>query len=434
MSVEDSLPEEEVRHRIETRVSLGHFMANMLRAARSDDTDVQRTFAKHLCDVAKLLDGFLRNDSRIATLAYDPGTYWPSQRSKLFGFVDGGVANVALPGAAPLAIRVGAYLVRPGIEGDKREDFAVQMHIVDNLYDPAQEIHDGEFEDIAKLRDAARILAEAGSLRSLLQTTPDLEILLAQGPLINPVSPYGTPGFPAYTPLAVEKLSGARDLDERERHFIPLYLRILEDMRASGKTVAGVVERDSGGRRFIKNVLDQMVAREKLDNARRTRADKFLKKYSLSDTQLLDLILREGEYVVPLSINRQGDPSEQNKWPSEWGEKYIAKYPLALTTFLKPSDRVQPLRVETFEGAAIDGLLSLVLHTSRLLPGYGFPVGLDVADRFAKVPDWMGRQIATGHKVNLLRKAFATDNEKVREFSMRMLSASGRDWLYRPKI
>lgn len=95
---------------------------------------------------------------------------------------------------------------------------------------------------------------------------------------------------------------------------------------------------------------------------------------------------------------------------------------------------MQPLRVETLEETPTRELLSLVLHTSRLLPRYGFPVGLDVADRYAKVPDWMGRQIATGHKVNLLRKAFATDNEKVRDFSIRMLSASGRDWLYRPKI
>ena len=28
---------------------------------------------------------------------------------------------------------------------------------------------------------------------------------------------------------------------------------------------------------------------------------------------------------------------------------------------------------------------------SRLLPNYGFPVGLDIADKFAHVPNWMTR-------------------------------------------
>ncbi|MEE7505127.1 hypothetical protein MMR14E_18800 [Methylobacterium mesophilicum] len=426
------MEEEEVRERVETRVTLGHFMANMLRAAGTDKADVQENFARHLCDTARLLDGFLRNDNHIRRIDYEPSGFWPEQKGRRFGFVDGGVANVALPGAAPLAIRVGAYLVRPGIDGQEREDFSVQMHFVDDLYDPNQNVYDDQFEDITKLRDAARIIAEAGACRNLLETT-EVDALLVQGPLINPVSPYGTPGFPAYTASASARLAGRRIRNEKERHFIPLYRDILEKCRLSGPVVAGVVERDGGGRRFIKNLLDRMISSGKLDNARRVKVDRFLKGYGLSDTQLLDLILREGEYVVPIPVNRQGDADEQNKWPNEWKE-IIGLFPAALTSFIKPSERVQPLRVETFEGTPTADLLSLVLHTSRLLPRYGFPVGLDVVDRYAKVPDWMGRQIATGHKVNLLRKAFATDNDKVRDFSIRMLSATGRDWLYRPKI
>lgn len=426
------MEEEQVRERIETRVTLGHFMANMLRAAGTDKADVQENFANHLCSTAQLLDGFLRNDDQVGKIEYAPSEFWPAQKGRRYAFVDGGVANVALPGAAPLAIRVGAYLVRPGVHGPDREDFAVQMQFVDDLYDPNQDVYDDQFEDITKLRDAARIISEAGACRSLVEET-EMDALLVQGPLINPVSPYGTPGFPPYTTGASAKLTGMSGLNEKERHFIPLYLRILKDLQSSGPVVAGVIERDGGGRRFIKNLLDRMVAGGKLDNPSRVKVDKFLKGYGLSDTQLLDLILQDGEYVVPIPVNRQGDADEQNKWPNDWKE-FIGIYPAALTSFIKPSERVQPLRVETFEETPTRELLSLVLHTSRLLPRYGFPVGLDVADRYAKVPDWMGRQIATGHKVNLLRKAFATDNEKVRDFSIRMLSASGRDWLYRPKI
>jgi len=429
------LDEDEVQERIETRISLGHFMANLLRAAGADSAEAQESFAEHLRHTARLLDQFLRDDGGIARIEYRPGSYWPEQKGRRYGFVDGGVANVALPGAAPLAVRVGSYLVRPGVEeteDEKREEFAIDMHMVDDLYDPSQDIYDDVFEDVTKLRDAARIIAEAGACRSILERT-ELDALLVQGPLINPVSPYGTPGFPAYTSDKARKLSGRTGHAEKERHFIPLYLEILERMKQSGTTVAGVVERDGGGRRFIKNILDRMIERGKLDNARRVKTEKFLKRYGLSDTQLLDLILLEGEYVVPIPVNRQGDRNEQNKWPADW-KTWIERFPLALTSFVKPSERAQPLRVETFEGTAVEDLLSLVLHTSRLLPRYAFPVGLDVVDRFAKVPNWMGRQIATGHKVNLLRKAFATDDPKVRDYAVRMLSATGRDWLYRPKL
>lgn len=429
------MEEEEVRERIETRVTLGHFMANLLRAAGVDSEEAQESFADHLCHTAKLLDQFLRDDDGIARVDYNPSVYWPEQKGRRYGFVDGGVANVALPGAAPLAVRVGSYLVRPGVDEtdeEKREEFAIDMHMVDDLYDPSQDVYDDIFEDVTKLRDAARIIAEAGACRSILERT-NLDALLVQGPLINPVSPYGTPGFPAYTADKATKLSGRKGHADQERHFIPLYLEILDRMKDSGTTVAGVIERDGGGRRFIKNLLDRMIERGKLDNARRVKTDKFLKRYGLSDTQLLDLILEEGEYIVPIPVNRQGDENEQNKWPAEW-RPWIEMFPRALTSFIKPSERAQPLRVETFEGTAVEDLLSLVLHTSRLLPRYAFPVGLDVADRFAKVPNWMGRQIATGHKVNLLRKAFATEDPKVRDFAVRMLSATGRDWLYRPKI
>ncbi|MCZ8096619.1 MAG: DNA double-strand break repair nuclease NurA [Burkholderiales bacterium] len=430
MPGELELPAEELRQRVETRLSLGGFMANMLRAARSEDGGVQHAFAQHLCETAKLLDGFLRNDGRVQRISYEPSLYWPKQKGRVLGFIDGGVANIALPGAAPLAIRVGSYVVQPGIDGPEREQFDIEVSIVDDLYDEDQDTYEDGFGDTAKLRDAARIIAEAGASRGLARRRSDLDGLLVHGPLINPVAPYGAPGFPAYTERASHQLSGTKDLDETGRHFAPLYRRILEDLRDWGGRVAGVVERDGGGRRFIASLLDQMVDSGKLDNARRTKAEKFLQKFSLSDTQLLDLILREGEYIQPVVINRQ-EPS--SKWPQEWAGE-IELFPNALTTFIKPSDHVQPIRMETFEGRRMEDLVALVLHTSRLLPGYGFPVGLDVADRFAKVPDWMGRQIATGHKVNLLRKAFVTDNEKVRDFSIRMLSATGRDWLYRPKI
>jgi hypothetical protein len=78
-------------------------------------------------------------------------------------------------------------------------------------------------------------------------------------------------------------------------------------------------------------------------------------------------------------------------------------------------------------------VLDLVLHASRLLPSYGFPAALDIVDKFAKIPNWMSANIATQHKVNLLRRAFESDDKAVQDFARKMLTANGRDWLFRPK-
>ena len=95
------------------------------------------------------------------------------------------------------------------------------------------------------------------------------------------------------------------------------------------------------------------------------------------------MVLEAGEYIVPLLVDRQGP---ENKWPDRW-KQWIRDYPNALTTYLKPSETVVPFRVEAFESVPnIEPVLDLILHTSRLLPSYGFPVGLDIVDKFAKVP------------------------------------------------
>jgi hypothetical protein len=78
-------------------------------------------------------------------------------------------------------------------------------------------------------------------------------------------------------------------------------------------------------------------------------------------------------------------------------------------------------------------ILDLVFHTSRLLPNYGFPAALDIVDKFARIPNWMSANISTQHKVNLLRRAYDSDDLRVREFARKMLTATGRDWLFRPK-
>src|SRR5690606_24321754 len=97
--------------------------------------------------------------------------------------------------------------------------------------------------------------------------------------------------------------------------------------------------------------------------------------YGLNDASLLDVVLGDGEYVLPIPVNRQGPV---NKWPENW-RSTIASYPNVLTTYLKPSTLGTPFRIEAFENVShFESAIALILHTSRLLPSYGFPVGLDI--------------------------------------------------------
>lgn len=92
-----------------------------------------------------------------------------------------------------------------------------------------------------------------------------------------------------------------------------------------------------------------------------------------------------------------------------------------------------PFRLESFEDISdFSSVLDLVLHTSRLLPSYGFPVGLDIVDKFAKVPAWMSRSVKGQHQIVLLRKAIATGDAAAITFAKRVLAVRGRDWFFRP--
>ncbi len=81
----------------------------------------------------------------------------------------------------------------------------------------------------------------------------------------------------------------------------------------------------------------------------------------------------------------------------------------------------------------LDWSLEMVYQTARLLPNYGFPVGLDIVDKFAKVPNWMSQGIRKEHAVALLRSALKSGEPKAVEFAKKVLTARGRDWLFRPK-
>jgi hypothetical protein len=423
---------ENIRRRIEARIGQGEFIAGLLRVAGRESSAVQRSFVDRLSHIAAMMRELLDQNGMISRLAYRPREFWPQQKGRTIAFIDGGVANIDLPSAAPLGIRVGSYIVRPGNETVNREHFNIELSLVDDLFSPEGEVYDDDFIDTAKLRDAARMTSETAAAYRLARSDHPPDVILLHGPLVNPVAPYGLDGFPSFGVQACRVFCNDEnfDGDAEARQFVALYLDLLRRIEHTGTPVVGVVERSIGRdpvviRRILNRLQDQQHLRR--DEARDILQE--ITTYGLNDSSLFDVVLEEGECVAPMAVDRQGP---ENKWPDRW-KQWIRDYPPALTTYLKPSATVVPFRVEGFENAAgFDAALDLIFHTSRLLPSYGFPVGLDIVDKFAKVPAWMSRGVKGQHQVVLLRKALESGDPRVVTFAKRVLAAKGRDWWFRP--
>lgn len=422
-----------IQSRIKSKVARGDFLANMLGLARNASSDVQEDFVENLTLISTTVRSVLENGDLIRKVEYEPKGFWPRQLGKSFCFVDGGVANIELPSAAPLGIRVGTYIVRPGAEGPDREEFSIALSLIDELYSEDAWLYDDIFDDIAKLRDAARITAEVAVGLQMSDSPHDLDGIFLHGPLVNPVSPYGLGDFPSFSLDAYRKFLGDGGLLPQgdELQFVPTYLEILNKIKDKNVPIMGVVERSLGRAHPVLDAcLDSLEASGELTRSASTEITENAKEYKLNDSRLFDVVLAPGEYVKPVPVNRQGP---ENKWPDHW-KRYIRAYPDPLTTYLKPRDECEPYRIEAIEGVpSLADNIAVLFHTSRLLPTYGFPVGLDIVDKYAKVPSWMSRSVRGQHAVVLMKEALRSSDPKVLSFAKRVLTAKGRDWLFRPE-
>jgi hypothetical protein len=421
-----------VRNRIEARIGQGEFLANMLHSITRESSEVHGDFVDRLSAIAESVRALLENSELIRRFDYSPTKYWPSIRGRKYAFVDGGVASIDLPSAAPIGIRVGSYVVIPGDETEGREQFNIELALVDDLYSDSGVVFDDDFFDLAKLRDAARMVSELAAGFGIARASERVDSVILHGPLVNPVAPYGTDNFPSFGLEACRTFLGDPQWtgELRDRQFVALYANLLERTRGTGIPVVGVVERSIGRDPvFIRRVLSHLVKKELLQERDARNLEKEIISYGLNDSSLLDVVLGDGEYVEPIPVDRQGPAS---KWPEDW-KFAIENYPKVLTTYLKPSALVTPFRVEAFEDiVGHEAVLELIFHTSRMLPSYGFPVGLDIVDRFAKVPAWLSRGVKGQHQIVLLKRALASDDPRAISFAKRVLAAKGRDWLFQP--
>jgi hypothetical protein len=432
------------------RIRSPHILSQMLKVSGDLSADAHLEFMQVLELLAEQLRSALGAAGLIRSVEKNHRLQWESVRGKRIAFVDGGMANLSMLGATPVAARVGGYIVRPGVTGDEREQFIMVKHLIDELYTPVagSGVYSGMFPDPSALRDAARISVEAAGAVQIVTQQRDVHYLFLHGALVNPVSRYTdimdggqvVAAFPNFSTKAQEVLlpDGERDRQGRDANFVRVYLRQLELLRDSNAVVCGVVERESQAtsvyRRLIALAIGHPDVPPLLPKAPAEWAEWFThvaEQFRISDALLFRCVLEPGEYLMPVDIDR----NELQRAPAAW-QVDIQRYPKPWVSYLLPTEWGQPIRIEIFEHnlPQFAQLAQLVMHCAWLLPRYAFPVGLDIADKYAKVPNWMTRPVNTNTAVQALRRALDTGDAATFDAMRRMLCGSTRDWLFRPKL
>ncbi len=417
------------------RIRRPHVLGEMMRSSIHLSSKSQAEFLTVLESVVTSLRSQLDNDKLIKTISLDHKRLWGDCKGKKIAFIDGGVANMGALGAAPVAIRVGSYVVKPGHEGPDREEFDIEVQIVEDLYQSAQSdsgFYEDLIEDTDKLRDVARITLEtSGALRIAYREKPDF--LFMHGPLVNPVSMYSFTGFPHFSKEGIELLlpDGERDRTSDDANFVRVHLRQLELLSQSSSIVCGVVERSSLSGILSRTLLDVLVEHGGMTVQDSTEIGNYLRGYKISDGVLFDCLLEAGEYLVPISVDRNA--YIPGRVPPQWIPD-LQKYPKPIVSYMKPSNMSLPLRVEMFEcdESKWEKTFDVLMHSCRLLPKYSFPAGLDIVDKHAKIPAWMSKPVNAHLMAQIMKKALDSKNPILINEVRRLLCGTARDWLFRP--
>lgn len=108
---------------IHQKLRTPHILAQLLKVAGDLSAPAQLRFMEVVEDLASQLRRVLRETGGIVRIEKNHAEFWSKIAGQRVGFVDGGLANLAMFGSAPIAARVGGYTVIPGARGIERESF-----------------------------------------------------------------------------------------------------------------------------------------------------------------------------------------------------------------------------------------------------------------------------------------------------------------------
>jgi len=488
---DDFITEDAVREDLQSRPHLLISLAqNALTVAESLRDNYFANTARFITDLRKRVRQHdpSRGISPIISVQKVRDAQWTSVQGEVVTFIDGGIGRSQISSQAPILLRVGSYCVRTGERHlSEREHFGYYPVILGDLEGGSKQRKD--FPDIV------RIIAELLGGLSVLERTPDLRVLMFHGPLVYLMGVYA--GHTPFTEHDIDlflrhyasdtnlgsqlkeeflreayeeiypRMTGLYDEWVRRRLFEPLawmaflYRRLIERARRRNPVpiIAGVVER-SELREFSERVLLERIFHGLRKNKKigyfndiYRRADlksprSFLDKLNYNDVMLLAMLLEPGEFSEPWEIGkydglRRGNlslPDESIITQIDFEPLKPGRigFPRVRGCYVCVSNTTEPVRVEVFDDLGLNQIgeaARRVYLYSRLLPGYGFPVGLDTADKFAHVPVWMIDAYTKMIKFSLgvsLQRGEISDAE-MRRILIQAIYMTQRDWLFRPK-
>jgi hypothetical protein len=415
---------------------------------------------------------------------------WSEFQSEVVTFIDGGVGEVKISSQVPLLLRVGSYCVRTGEKRVReREQFGYYPVILGDIEGGSKERKD--FIDIV------RITAELLGGLSALQRTPDLRVLMFHGPLVYLVGSYTghrpftehdidlflhqyasdpelakslKAGFLQEAKLDIYPQMIPEHADDwvAQRVFEPvawmsfLYRRLVAEarQRKPAVLVAGVVERgelrDFSERVLLERVFRGLRAKDKAGyfNTLFGRSDlaspkSLLDQLGYTDALLLAMLMKVGQASEPWEMRKyDGLRHAEVAVPGKPGKTVVnfdplrsgkIGFPVVDGAYLHVSQTTELIRIEVFAGDDNAEMLEVLRRCflyAKLLPGYGFPVGLDIVDKYAHVPDWLtnayGKLIRHHLGVSLQRGEVKDD--EMRKILVQAIYMTNRDWLFRPTV
>tara|TARA_Y100001970_G_scaffold242123_1_gene306255 strand:- start:1977 stop:3275 length:1299 start_codon:yes stop_codon:yes gene_type:complete len=410
------------------------FVKNAITASpkvQNNFLDVSSKLAETVLKIAKDAD-------LIFDLNYKGKEFWSVNKCKTACFVDGGVDRTSIISTAPLSIRAGSYVVKPDATS-RREFFEESMVFLGDLYSTNNELYDFADDDfdedqmLNKKKDAARIILEAATLVKHILLNKKYDYCFLHGPIEATVMPFTVPGFPTFTKFAIENMFpfvNIKKISVEQRHFINVYLEALNYIKKSKFPVYGVVE-TSNSAPYVKNLLFSYKCKGTISDKDYNNIIKTIKKYKITDSHLLEIILSSGQALKPIEVKKQIQGFTVTAG-SSWEDK-MDQFPKIYIGYIKVNNNQAPIRIESLNNPKnLIKDYEYILGTSRLLPNYGFPVGLNVVDKFAKIPNWMSRASRKYYATHLLRQAIKNKDQNTISLAVKILSKKARSWRNRP--
>lgn len=394
--------------------------------------DIARIFSKEIKKI-------LIEKKLIGNLKYTGAKFWEKEgQYKKVAFVDGGSKTTnSTPYDKTLIVQAGYYLTDPHNNQIKKD---MSFSLVEDFFEKSEIFEDEEgfkFDELTrKMMTTARIIMEMATIISLIYKKEKINNIFLHGPLQSRAV-YFAEGVlndeMLLPPFKEEKvmeflpfLNKKEKLSERQRSFVNIYRKCQEYIKESNFNVYGVIEKKSAAI-YITDLLKESMEDKIISEDEYKKLLQTIFENKFTDNKIFDLILEPNQFLHSRLINKQKlQNDEYATYPED-----ILRFPKIYIGYIK-FNKSDPVRMESFKKPEINDL-EYLLHSGRLLPNYGYPVGLQIVDAFVRVPTAFSKIVNKRRFLYLQKALKEKDYKAVSFFAKSFLGYRERIFFKRPK-